>query len=655
MTNTATVPAIDPVAFGLVRVAAATPQLYLADPDANLVEICNLARRAAEQSCSLVVFPELCLTGYSCGDLFFQEMLQQRVVEVLFALEKWTATTDIALVVGLPLAVSGRLFNCAALISGGIVHGLVPKTHLPNTGEFYEQRWFSSARDTNCSTVSLRGVDIPFGTDLLFAAADDSQMMIGIELCEDLWAVQPPSSSQALAGASLLLNLSASPEILGKYEYRRNLVASQSARCLAAYVYAGSGPGESSTDLVFPGHSLIAENGQIFAETERFSFESQLAVADVDCARLQSERQRNRPFAESAPENPPRVLSIPLRRHPIFGLLRPLARTPFVPSDVAERRERCHEIFQIQTGGLVRRLRHTGSKAVVIGLSGGLDSTLALLVTVKAYDLAGLSRAGIVAVTMPGFGTTSRTRSNAQRLAEELGVTLRVIPIHSAVEQHFRDIGHDPDLHDVTYENSQARERTQILMDIANQVSGLVIGTGDLSEMALGWCTYNGDHMSMYAVNSGVPKTLVRYLVQWCADEEFTGETSILLRDVCATPISPELLPPNADGEIGQLTEQVIGPYLIHDFFLYQVVRMHYPPAKVLMLAEQAFAEDYSRTQLINWLKQFYQRFFSQQFKRSCLPDGPKVGTVALSPRGDWRMPSDVPATLWLKQLEQLQ
>ncbi len=654
MTNKTTVTAIDPVPYGLVRVAAATPQLHLADPDANVVEICNLAQRAAEQSCSLVVFPELCLTGYSCGDLFFQKILQQRVVEVLFDLEKWTARTDVALVIGLPLAVSGRLFNCAALISGGIIHGLVPKTHLPNTGEFYEQRWFSSARDANCSTVTLEGVDIPFGTDLLFAAADDPQMIIGVELCEDLWAVQPPSSSQALAGASLLLNLSASPEILGKYEYRRNLVASQSARCLAAYIYAGSGPGESSTDLVFPGHSLIAENGQIFVETERFSFESQLVVADVDVARLQSERQRNRPFTESAPEDPSRVISIPLHRHPVSGLLRPLARTPFVPPDLAERRDRCHEIFQIQTSGLVRRLRHTGCQAVVIGLSGGLDSTLALLVTVKAYDLAGLPRTGIVAVTMPGFGTTNRTRSNAQRLAEELGVTLRVIPIDAAVEQHFHDIDHDPNLHDVTYENSQARERTQILMDIANQVSGLVVGTGDLSELALGWCTYNGDHMSMYAVNSGVPKTLVRYLVQWCADEEFSGETSTLLRDVCATPISPELLPPTADGEIDQLTEQLIGPYLIHDFFLYQVIRMHYSPAKVLMLAEQAFAEDYSRSQLIDWLKQFYRRFFSQQFKRSCLPDGPKVGTVALSPRGDWRMPSDVSAALWLGQLEQL-
>ncbi len=654
MTNKIKSAAIDPRSHGFVRVAAATPELHLADPDANLDEICHLAQRAAEQSCSLVVFPELSLTGYSCGDLFFQEVLQRRVVDVLFALKEWTTTADIAVVVGLPLAVSGRLFNCAALISGGSIHGLVPKTHLPNSGEFYEQRWFSSARDANCSSVTLGGVEIPFGTDLLFAALDDPQMMIGIELCEDLWAVKPPSGDQALAGASLLLNLSASPEILGKYEYRRNLVASQSARCLAAYVYAGSGPGESSTDLVFSGHSLIAENGQIFAETKRFSFESQLAVADVDMARLQSERQRNRPFAESAPADAYRVVPFPLPRRAISRLLRPLTRAPFVPPDAAERKERCHEIFQIQTSGLVKRLRHTGSRAVVIGLSGGLDSTLALLVTVKAYDLAGLAREGIVAITMPGFGTTSRTRHNAERLAAQLGVTLRTIPIHAAVEQHFDDIGHDSQNHDVTYENSQARERTQILMDVANQVSGMVIGTGDLSELALGWCTYNGDHMSMYAVNSGVPKTLVRYLVQWCADEEFSGETSTVLHDVCATPISPELLPPTADGEIDQLTEQVIGPYLVHDFFLYQVIRMHYPPQKVLMLAEQAFAEDYSHTQLIDWLKQFYRRFFSQQFKRSCLPDGPKVGTVALSPRGDWRMPSDAPATLWISQLEQL-
>ena len=655
MTKMATDMAIDPTRYGMVRVAAATPELHLADPESNLVEICRLAGRAAEQSCSLVVFPELSLTGYSCGDLFFQEVLQRRVVEALYELEKWTATTAVALVVGLPLAASGRLFNCAALISGGKIHGLVPKTYLPNTGEFYEQRWFCSARDAAFSSVILEGVEIPFGNDLLFGAADDPQTLIGIELCEDLWAVTPPSGYQALAGATLLLNLSASPEILGKYEYRRNLVISQSARCLAAYVYAGAGPGESSTDLVFPGHSLIAENGQIFAETERFSFKSQLIIADVDLERLRGERQRNRPFTGTPPPQPSRLVSVPLPRRSVSRLLRPLSRTPFVPPDHGERQERCREIFQIQTSGLLRRLRHTGSHSAVIGLSGGLDSTLALLVTVKAYDLGGLPRDGIVAVTMPGFGTTVRTRSNAERLAEELGVTLRVIPIHAAVEQHFRDIGHNPEQQDVTYENSQARERTQILMDIANQVSGLVIGTGDLSELALGWCTYNGDHMSMYAVNTGVPKTLVRYLVQWCAEEEYSGDISRVLHDVCATPISPELLPPTADGEIDQLTEEVIGPYLVHDFFLYQVVRLHYPPEKVLLLAEQAFAPEYRRPQLIGWLQQFYRRFFGQQFKRSCLPDGPKVGTVALSPRGDWRMPSDALADLWLQELERLQ
>ncbi|MFO7766917.1 MAG: NAD(+) synthase [Pelovirga sp.] len=655
MTKMATATAIDPIRYGMVRVAAATPELHLADPESNLAELCRLAGRAAEQSCSLVVFPELSLTGYSCGDLFFQETLQRRAVEALCELARWTATTDIAVVVGVPLAMSGRLFNCAALISGGTIRGLVPKTYLPNTGEFYEQRWFCSARDGGCAAVSLDGGEVPFGNDLLFHAADDPQTLIGIELCEDLWAVNPPSGYQALAGASLLLNLSASPEILGKYEYRRNLVTSQSARCLAAYVYAGAGPGESSTDLVFPGHSLIAENGQVLAETERFLFDSQVVMADVDLGRLQSERQRNRPFTDSVSPQSSRVISVPLPRRTVARLLRPLSRTPFVPPDNHERKERCREIFQIQTSGLLRRLNHTGSRAAVIGLSGGLDSTLALLVTIKAYDLAGLSRDGIVAVTMPGFGTTSRTRTNAERLAGKLGVTLRVIPIHAAVEQHFCDIGHKPEKHDVTYENSQARERTQILMDIANQVSGLVIGTGDLSELALGWCTYNGDHMSMYAVNTGVPKTLVRYLVQWCAEEEYEGDISQVLRDVCATPISPELLPPRSDGEIEQLTEEVVGPYLIHDFFLYQVVRQHYSPQKVLLLAEQAFAPEYNRKQLLGWLQQFYRRFFSQQFKRSCLPDGPKVGTVALSPRGDWRMPSDARADLWLQELEGLQ
>lgn len=644
---------IDLACYGLLRIAVATPKMRVADIDFNTDQIRELTTQAQEQQCSLVVFPELSVTGYTCGDLFYQQLLQQQAIGALVSLAQWSQNRQIALVVGVPICCDGRMYNCAAVIAGGIICGLVPKSYIPNSGEFYEQRWFSAASTSRQSQVTIAGDQIPFGTDLLFRASSRSDVLIGIEICEDLWAVEPPSGAQALAGANLLLNLSASPELLGKQEYRRNLVATQSARCLAAYAYAGAGPHESSTDLVYSGHCLIAENGQVLAETQRFAFTAQLAMADVDPARVQMERQRNRSFAASH-QLSFRHIDIPLQATHVAQLRRPVVKNPFVPSEKEERRQRCREIFHIQTSGLVKRLLHTGAKNAVIGLSGGLDSTLALLVTVKAFDIAGFDRTGIITVTMPGFGTTSRTRSNAEKLAQLLGAQLRVIPIDAAVKQHFQDIGHDPELHDVTYENCQARERTQVLMDIANQVGGLVIGTGDLSELALGWCTYNGDHMSMYAVNSGVPKTLVRYLVAWGADEEFSGEIAAVLKDVCATPISPELLPPTADGQIEQLTEAVVGPYLLHDFYLYQVVRMHYPPHKVLMLAEQAFAGDYSRSQLINWLKQFYRRFFSQQFKRSCLPDGPKVGTIALSPRGDWRMPSDASAALWLRQLEEL-
>ncbi len=488
--------------------------------------------------------------------------------------------------------------------------------------------------------------------DLLFQADCFAELRVGIELCEDVWAVEPPSGSQALAGATLLLNLSASPEILGKREYRRQLVASQSARCLAAYAYASAGPNESSTDLVFSGHSLIAEYGQILAETERFSFDSQLALADVDLQRLVGERQRNSSFANAVPQRSYRIIPFAASTAAADQLKRPISRTPFVPGLALERSARCREIFALQTSGLAQRLRHTGCGNVVIGLSGGLDSTLALLVTIRAFDRLGLARSGIHGLTLPGFGTTTRTRSNAEKLAERLECSLRIVPIDDAVRQHFTDIGHDEQRHDITYENSQARERTQILMDVANQVGGLVIGTGDLSELALGWCTYNGDHMSMYAVNCGVPKTLVRYLVDWCAEYEFEGEVSRVLADVCATPVSPELLPPDENGEIGQLTEEVVGPYLLHDFYLYHMVRLHSPPQKILALAEQAFADEFSPAELRRWLQVFYRRFFSQQFKRSCLPDGPKIGTIALSPRGDWRMPSDASVALWLKQLE---
>ncbi|MEE4253345.1 MAG: NAD(+) synthase [Desulfuromusa sp.] len=655
MTDQSTKAAINLIDYGMLRVAVATPELRVADVDFNTAEICKMARKAQQKKCQIVLFPELCLTGYTCADLFFQQTLQQKVEKSLSQLAQLSAAEEISLVVGAPVSVAGRLFNCAVFISGGEICGLVPKSFLPNSGEFYEQRWFCSASEGPSDSIQIDSHQVPFGADLLFQADDFPAAVIGIEICEDAWSVAPPSGSQALAGATLLLNLSASPEILGKQAYRRALVASQSARCLAAYAYSSAGPNESSTDLVFSGHSLIAENGQILAETERFQFDSQLALADIDLDRLLGERQRNSTFASGVPEHAFRVQSFKIRPLAVNKLCRPVAKTPFVPPDDAERAERCQEIFQLQTSGLMKRLRHTGNRNVVIGVSGGLDSTLALLVAVKAFDRLGLDRKGIITLTMPGFGTTKRTRGNAEELAEQLGVTLRVVSIDKAVLQHFCDIDHNPEAHDITYENSQARERTQILMDVANQVAGLVIGTGDLSELALGWCTYNGDHMSMYAVNCGVPKTLVRYLVDWCSKEEFSGRISLVLEDVCATPVSPELLPPDAEGNIDQLTEEVVGPYALHDFFLYQMVRMHFPPKKVLMLAEQAFANEYSRSELLKWLRQFYRRFFSQQFKRSCLPDGPKVGTVALSPRGDWRMPSDAAATLWLEQLEGLE
>ncbi len=655
MAQQSTTPLISLSDHGFLRVGVATPDLEIGNVDFNLAEICRIAQQAKQQQCQLLLFPELCLTGYTCADLFYQHSLQQRVETALLELADFSAAEELTLVIGAPLSVSGRLFNCATLISHGKICGLVPKTYLPNSGEFYEQRWFSSATERTCEYVQLGDYEIPFGTDLLFQPDGFSDALIGIEICEDAWSVVPPSGAQALAGATLLLNLSASPEILGKQAYRRTLVSSLSARCLAAYAYASAGPNESSTDLVFSGHSLIAENGQVLAETERFQFDSQLALADIDLQRLTGERQRNSSFSCVVGAEEFRVESFQLSLATVEEILRPVSRTPFVPPNDTERADRCREIFSLQTTGLMKRLRHTGCRKVVIGLSGGLDSTLALLVTVKAFDRMGLDRKGIVALTMPGFGTTKRTRGNAEELAELLGVELRIVSINAAVKQHFADIGHDATVHDITYENSQARERTQILMDVANQVNGLVIGTGDLSELALGWCTYNGDHMSMYAVNCGVPKTLVRYLVSWCAAEEFSDRTSAVLDDVCATPVSPELLPPDADGHIAQMTEEVVGPYELHDFFLFQVVRLHFPPRKVLFLAEQAFADDYSRAELLKWLCQFYRRFFSQQFKRSCLPDGPKVGTVALSPRGDWRMPSDAAADLWLKQLEGLE
>ncbi len=654
-----------PHALGYVRVGVISPELRVADVDFNVGAIVAALRAAASQGCRLALFPELCVTGYSCGDLFYQAALLSRAEAALGVLADATLDSGCAAVVGLPLPVDGKLYNCAALLAGGRLHGVVPKTYLPTTNEFYEERWFTPGPLASAQHIHVAGFDqaVPFGVDLLFAAVGFPGLTIGVEICEDLWAVQPPSGEQALAGATLLLNLSASNELLAKVEYRRELVRQQSARCLAAYCYAGAGPGESTTDTVWAGHSLIAENGALLAETERFRFDTQMAVADVDVQRLVHERLRNSTFSASRAGRPFRRISFDLpgetngvaERPEGPSLIRPqLSRTPFVPADPQRRAASCREIFAIQAVGLAKRLRHTGLQRVTIGVSGGLDSTLALLVTARAFDLLGLPRAGIVAITMPGFGTTQRTKNNAVLLAEALGVTLRTIPIDAAVRQHFADIGHDENLHDVVYENAQARERTQILMDVANQIGGLVVGTGDLSELALGWLTYSGDHMSMYHVNAGVPKTLVRYLIDWVADEAWSGPAAIVLRDIIATPITPELLPLAADGALAQKTEDAIGPYELHDFFLYQVARQQFSPAKVLVLARQAFAGSYSDAEILRWLEVFYRRFFSQQFKRSAMPDGPKVGSVALSPRGDWRMPSDASAAVWLHELAAL-
>ena len=641
--------------LGFLRVAVASPALRVADVPYNLEQAAAAVRLAGERHCRLLVLPELALTGYSCADLFLQPLLVAAAATALDELAAIGAREGVALIVGLPLAIGDRLFNCAAFLAGGRLCGLVPKQFLPNSQEFYEKRWFAPASLLRQATLDWRGTAVPVGTDLIFRAEGFDACRIGIEICEDAWTVSPPSGRLATQGATLLTNLSASPELLGKARYRRELVCGQSARCLAAYAYASAGPGESTTDLVFSGHSLIAENGQLLAESERFSFATVVSHADVDLGRLVGERLRSSSFVDAAADEAPRFIPFPLGETPAATFSRPVPAMPFVPGDDDERAERCREIFALQTTGLAKRLLHTGGRQVVLGISGGLDSTLALLVTCRAFDRLDLPRSGIVAVTMPGFGTTARTRDNAAGLAGQLGVQLRTIPIDAAVRQHFADIGHPESQHDITFENAQARERTQLLMDIANQVGGLVIGTGDLSELALGWCTYNGDHMSMYAVNCGVPKTLVRYLVDWCAEEEFSGRCAAILHDISATPVSPELLPPAANGEIEQRTEEQVGPYLLHDFFLYHALRLQFPPAKILFLAERAFAGNYDRAQLCRWLRLFYQRFFSQQFKRSCLPDGPKIGSVALSPRGDWRMPSDAVARLWLDELDRLE
>ncbi|MDP4092093.1 MAG: NAD(+) synthase [Bacillota bacterium] len=640
------------MSYGFVRAAAAVPSLKVGDLSYNADAIKKLIKQAAEKGAQFIIFPELCITSYTCADLFQQQILLKGAETHLQDIMEATQSCDTVVIAGLPVYSAGQLYNCAVVLQSGNILGVVPKTYIPGYGEFYEQRWFASGLDNKDDSVNICGKNVPFGVDLVFQDEKDDRICFGIEICEDLWVPIPPSSRQALSGAVLLFNLSASNEIIGKYEYRRELVRQQSAKCFAGYIYTSSGINESTTDIVFGGHAIISEYGNILEESERFRNDDQLIIGDIDIERLISDRIKNTSFMEPEKGTAFRKIKFRIKELVVSDFYRNVDAHPFVPSNPDSRDKRCSEIFAIQTSGLGKRFNHTHSKYAVIGISGGLDSTLALLVTAKAFDRLGLPRENIIAVTMPGFGTTDETYKNAVTLIKTTGASLREINIKDACMQHFKDIGHDPRIHDVTYENVQARERTQILMDLANKMGGLVIGTGDLSELAMGWCTYNGDHMSMYAVNCSVPKTLVKYLVQWAADNMVDEETKKVLYKILNTPISPELLPPDSNGDINQKTEDIIGPYELHDFFLYNAVRNCYEPGKILFLAMKAFEGNYDKAEIKKWLNVFYKRFFSQQFKRSCIPDGPKVGSVSLSPRGDWRMPSDAEAALWLEDIE---
>jgi NAD+ synthase (glutamine-hydrolysing) len=632
---------------GFVKVAAATPDIHVADPEYNSEKIIGLMQRSDAQHASVLVLPELCITGYTCGDLFLQRQLLAGAQAALGKILKASVGLDMLIAVGLPLPVHGSLYNVAAMVWNGAILGVVPKTNIPNYSEFYEKRYFTSANHLRCDHVTLCGQTVPIGTDLLFTHNAMPGLTVAAELCEDLWVPAPPSIRHATAGATVIVNLSASDETVAKDEYRRQLVSGQSARLVCGYIYTDAGAGESTQDVVYTGHNIIAENGAVLAES---TVDSGLILSEIDVHRIDMERRRMGTFAGDSSG----YRTVTWGGKPAMtDLTRKFSPTPFVPGDPNVRSQRCEKILSLQSMGLKKRLRHTNAKTVVVGVSGGLDSTLAMLVCARAMDMLGRPRTDIIAVTMPCFGTTKRTRSNAEILAEKLGATLRTVDITKAVNQHFQDIGHDPENLNVVYENSQARERTQVLMNIANEEGGLVIGTGDLSELALGWATYNGDHMSMYGVNGGVPKTLVRYLVAYEADICGDKDLREALLSILDTPVSPELLPAE-NGKISQKTEDLVGPYELHDFFLYYLIRWGFPPKKVLRLAEYAFDGAYDRETILKWLRTFIRRFFAQQFKRSCLPDGPKVGTLTLSPRGDWRMPSDAAADLWLKELENL-
>lgn len=635
--------------YGFVKTAALSPKIKVADTEHNAQEIIRLMKEAWEKGARILVFPELCITGYTCGELFLQQLLLRKAEEALAEIVEASKGMDGLFFVGLPLEVRGKLYNAAAGFSDGRLLGLVPKTSIPNYGEFYEARHFTKAPEEYVF-LDWQGGKVPFGTKILFSCKDMPELVTAAEICEDVWAPEQPSAGHALHGAAVIVNLSASDEITGKEAYRRELLRVQSGRLACGYIYASAGEGESSTDLVFGGHHLICENGTVLTESRRFQNET--VYGELDIERLVGERRRISTFDVQA--DAPDYVTVHYRMKPSDApLSRPIQKTPFVPGGKEEREKRCEEILAIQAMGLKKRMEHTNCRSVVIGISGGLDSTLALLVTARAADLLGLSRSCIRAVTMPCFGTTDRTYQNACELTRKLGAVLQEVDIKEAVTVHFRDIGQDSGVHDVTYENAQARERTQVLMDVANQTGGMVVGTGDMSELALGWATYNGDHMSMYGVNASVPKTLVRHLVRYYADTCQDAELSAVLLDILDTPVSPELLPPK-DGVIAQKTEDLVGPYELHDFYLYYMLRFGFAPDKIYYLAKHAFEGEYEDGVILKWLKTFCRRFFSQQFKRSCLPDGPKVGSVAVSPRGDLRMPSDASAALWLNCLENL-
>ena len=634
--------------YGFIKVAAAVPAIKVADVTYNVQQIESLIAQAEGKGVEVIVFPELCITGYTCQDLFREQLLLDKAEEGLMMLLDMTRKIDVISIIGMPVVINGLLYNCAVVIQRGTILGVVPKTYLPNYGEFYEKRWFASAQDLNPTDIYLAGSTISVSAEpLLFTTGDGAKF--GVEICEDVWAPIPPSNNLALAGADIIFNLSASDELIGKHRYLRSLLAQQSARTISGYVYASSGFGESTQDVVYGGNAMIFENGKLILEGNRFSFQPQIQITQIDVEKLRTERRQNTTFINAQRHSQARHIVAKAVSPRDFELIREVNPHPFIPQG-DDMQSSCEEILNIQVAGLAKRLYHVNATKAVIGISGGLDSTLALLVTVKAFDKLGLERKGIIGITMPGFGTTDRTYNNALALMKTLGVTIREISIAKAVTQHFEDIGHDMKQHDITYENSQARERTQILMDVANQVNGLVIGTGDLSELALGWATYNGDHMSMYGVNAGVPKTLIRYLVSFVAGEMATD----ILLDIIDTPISPELIPADEHGNIKQKTEDLVGPYELHDFFIYYFLRYGFSPQKIYLLARKAFADTYTEATIKKWLQTFCRRFFNQQFKRSCLPDGPKVGSVSLSPRGDWRMPSDASSALWLKECEDL-